>query len=128
MQGPMQAMPALNPFPLGLGPWLERLRCWVLAEPMTRPLNGQCCDRLRPRFIAQALQQELPRQLGDGAELVEWQWDSSTGQVRGLALVGNQLQRFLWVPGLETFRLQPVASLRRKRWHLGLLPREDPLA
>lgn len=124
----MQATPALNPFPLGLGPWLERLRCWVLAEPMARPLNGQCCDRLRPRFIAHALQQELPRQLGDGAELVEWQWDSSTGQVRGLLLAANQLQRFQWIPGLEQFRLQPVAELRLRSWPLRLLGSLRPQA
>lgn len=117
----MQAASVLQLQAPGLGDWLQKLRSWVLAEPVPAALEGQCCDRLRPRFVAAALKQELPRQLVGKADLVDWQWDSSTGQVRGLLLNANQLQRFHWVPGLEQFRLQPIAELRLRSWPLRLL-------
>ncbi len=117
----MQAASAPGGRAVPLSGWLGRLRHWVMAEPQARPLLGQRCDRLRPRFIAHALEQELPRQLNANAELVEWQWDSSTGRVSGLLLTANLIQRFQWIPGVERFRLQPVAELRKRRWPLSLL-------
>lgn len=117
----MQAPPDLPLQPRGLADWLQKLRCWVLAEPLPAALEGQRCDRLRPRFIAVALQQELPRQLAGKADLVDWQWDSGTGQVHGLLLSGNRLLRFRWVLGLEQFRLQPVAEISPRSWPLRLL-------
>jgi hypothetical protein len=112
----MQAVPALQPQALAVAQWWQRLRCWVLAEPAPADLVGQRCDRLRPRFIAHALHQELPRQAGADAALVEWHWDSSTGQVSGLLLAANQLLHFHWIPGLQRFQLHPVAALQPKWW------------
>ena len=115
----MQSAPALHRPALVSGVWLERLRCWVLAlpQPTTHLLQGQACDRLRPRFIAVALEQELQQRLGGTAvALVHWQWHSRTGQVSGLLLQSGQLQRFWWHPELDQFRTEELLQLRLQRW------------
>ena len=115
----MQAAPALHPTVLTAGGWLERLRCWVLAlpQPSNHLLQGQTCDRLRPRFVAVALNQELQQHCGiSAAALVHWQWDSRSGQVSGLLLRSGQLQRFWWHPALDQFRTEALLQLRLQRW------------
>ena len=114
----MQAAPALTPLGQSAGNWLERLRCWVLAlpQPSNHLLQGQACDRLRPRFVAVALEQELAERCGVNAiALVHWQWDSRTGQVNGLLLQAGQLQRFWWHAGLNQFHCEPLLQLRLQR-------------
>lgn len=117
--GSMHTAPALSPQALGLADWLERLRCWVLAlpQPHGEPLIGQVCDRLRPRFIAVALEEELlSRSDAADATLLTWQWDSRTGQVRGLLLQAGQLQRFHWIPGLQQFHQEALLNLQPRWW------------
>ncbi len=114
----MQTVPALRPMGQAAEDWLERLRCWVLAlpQPATPHLQGQACDRLRPRFVAVALEQELQQRLGVTAvSLVHWQWHSRTGQVSGLLLQAGQLQRFWWHAELDQFRTEDLLQLRLQR-------------
>lgn len=114
----MQAAPALHPHGRAVADWLEGLRCWVLdvPHPNSHRLKGQACDRLRPRFIAEALEQELQRQCGSAELLVHWQWESRTGQVSGMLLQGGQLQRFWWYPAMAQFRSEPLLQLRAQWW------------
>ena len=102
---------------------LQGLRHWVLAEEMPRPvLQGQACDRRRPRFLAVALEHKLAAEQLAGAALVDWQWESSTGQVHGLLWRGDQLERFHWLPGLQQLVRRPVLSLSKRSRHLQLTP------
>ena len=119
----MQSAPALSPKALDVAEWLGRLRCWVMdqPQPQSRPLLGQVCDRLRPRFIAVPLEQELQNRCRGQATLVTWQWNSRTGQVSGLLLQAGQLQRFQWIPGLNHFHQDPVLHLQPRWW-----PRRQP--
>lgn len=115
----MQTAPALHPQGLALSMWLERLRCWVLAQPQpcSPRLLGQACDRQRPRFVAVALEQELQQRCGSNAmAVVHWQWNSRTGQVSGLLLDNGELLRFWWHPALDHFRTETLLQLRLHGW------------
>lgn len=101
---------------------LQALRRWVLVEPKPAVLQGQACDRLRPRFLAVALEQKLAAEHLAGAALVDWQWESSTGQVHGLLWSGGQLERFHWLPGLAQLIRRPVLELSQKPCLLQLVP------
>ena len=69
-------------------------------------LRGQCCDRLRPSFLARRLEQVLPLHTAAGVALVDWRWDSVRQRVSGLVLENNQLRPFRWWPGLNLFELR----------------------
>ena len=70
------------------------------------PLQGQCCDRLRPSFLARRLEQILPLHTAAGVALVDWRWDSVRQRVNGLVLENNQLRPFRWWPGSNRFELR----------------------
>lgn len=102
---------------------LQGLRRWVLAEDIRPPLlQGQACDRRRPRFLAVALEHKLAAEQLAGAALVDWQWESSTGQVHGLLWRGDQLERFHWLPELEHLVRRPVLALSQNPSLLQLVP------
>lgn len=101
---------------------LQGLRRWVLLEAKPPVLQGQACDRLRPRFLAVALQQKLREEELAGAALVDWHWESSTGQVHGLLWRGDQLERFHWLPELEHLVRLPLLELSQNPCLLHLLP------
>lgn len=105
-----------------LGEMLSGLRRWVLAEPTPRLLQGQACDRLRPRFLAVALEEKLAAEELAGAALVDWQWESRTGQVHGLLLRRGQLERFHWLPGLAQLVRRPVLGLSLQPYRLRGVP------
>jgi hypothetical protein len=118
----MQLTPALRSGSAALMQGWLKLRCWVMAAPMPAPLLGQCCDRRRPRFLAHALEQQLAEQRLAEATVVDWQWDSGTGQVHGLLWSGRRLERFHWIPGLQRLVVQPVLELSTRTLHLQLVP------
>jgi len=100
---------------------LKRLRCWVLDQPPPPPLLGQCCDRLRPRFLARALERKLlEEQLVDGV-VVDWRWDSRSGKVQGLLWRGQRLEQFHWLPGLSHLVHRSVLELGSGGWSLRLV-------
>jgi hypothetical protein len=100
---------------------LMRLRCWMLDQPTPPVLLGQCCDRLRPGFLAVALEQKLRQeQLVDGV-LVDWRWDSRSGQVQGLLWRSGRLERFHWLPERPHLVHHTVLELSRSPWPLRLL-------
>lgn len=101
---------------------LQGLRRWVLLEAQSPVLQGQACDRLRPRFLAEALEQKLAEEQLAGAALVHWQWESSTGQVHGLLWRGDRLERFHWLPGLEHLVRLPLLELSQNPCLLHVLP------
>lgn len=90
---------------------LQRLRRWVLDQPPAPLLQGQCCDPLRPRFLAWALQCKLREERLQDGVVVDWRWDSATGQVQGLLWCGRRLERFHWLPGLPQLVRQGVLEL-----------------
>jgi hypothetical protein len=124
--GSMQAGSALRSGSKVLIQGLQRLGCWVLAVPMPAPLHGQCCDRLRPRWIARALELELRLQLPEGSALVDWRWEQSSDVVSGVVLQANRLQHFCWIPSLKRFALQPLAVFSRRERSLQLVPTTGP--
>ena len=100
---------------------LMQLRCWVLDQPTPPVLLGQCCDRLRPGFLAVALEQKLRQEhLVDGV-LVDWRWDSRSGQVHGLLWRSGRLERFHWLPERPHLVHHTVLELSRSPWPLRLL-------
>ena len=102
---------------------LMRLRCWVLDQPTPPVLLGQCCDRLRPGFLAVALERKLRQeQLLDGV-LVDWRWDSRSGQVQGLLWRSGRLERFHWLPGFPHLVHRSVLELSLSPWPLRLVGR-----
>ncbi len=112
--GSMQVSPALRSGSALVVHNLQRLWCWVLAVPMSPPLEGQCCDRLRPCWIARALELELMLQLPEGSALVDWRWERRSDVVSGVVLQANRLQHFCWIPSLKRFVLQPLAVFSRQ--------------
>ena len=116
----MPLLTALRSGTVGLRRRLEHLRCWVLAQPRPPVLQGQCCDRLRPGFLALALHQQLVAQHLANAAVVDWRWDSSTGHVQGLLWSGCRLERFHWLPNLPHLVRQPVLELTISRSPLRL--------
>jgi len=120
---------ALRARPAALLGALQWLGAWVLAQPPRPQLQGQCCDRQRPRFLARALQAQLRQErLLDGF-LVDWHWDSTTGQVHGLLWRRQRLERFHWLPGLPHLVRHRVLELSKAAWPLRLagdLPRFAP--
>lgn len=107
---------------------LERLGAWVLAQPPRPQLQGQCCDRQRPRFLARALEAKLREErLLDGF-LVDWRWDSASGQVHGLLWRRQRLERFHWLPGLPHLVRHRVLELSKAAWPLRLAGDLQPLA
>lgn len=100
---------------------LMRLRCWVLDQPTPPVLRGQCCDRLRPGFLAVALERKLRQErLVDGV-LVDWRWDCRSGQVQGLLWRSGRLERFHWLPERPDLVHHTVLELSRRPWPLRLL-------
>lgn len=76
---------------------LEQIGAWVLDQPMPAPLEGQCCDRLRPSQIQRELLQSLERSGLAGSCLVDWRWgDARQARVKGWLWQGGALQRFRW--------------------------------
>ena len=69
-------------------------------------LRGQCCDRLRPSFLARRLEQVLPLHTAAGVALVDWRWDSVRQRVSGLVLEDNQPRPFRWWPSFNHFELR----------------------
>jgi hypothetical protein len=75
---------------------LEQIGAWVLDQPVPQPLEGQCCDRLRPQPIRRELLQSLEASGLGSDNLVEWRWDARQGQARGWLWQAGALQRFRW--------------------------------
>jgi hypothetical protein len=75
---------------------LEQIGAWVLDQPMPPPLEGQCCDRLRPNQIQRELLQRLETSGLGLNDLVEWRWDARHGQAKGWLWQAGALQRFRW--------------------------------
>ena len=119
---PARSLGLLQRYAAALSQTLQGLRRWVLAEAKPPLLQGQACDRLRPRFLAVALEHKLAAEQLAGAALVDWQWESSTGQVHGLLWRGDQLERFHWLPELEHLVRQPVLALSQNSSLLQLVP------
>ncbi|MFM7549157.1 MAG: hypothetical protein ACKO8I_09855 [Cyanobacteriota bacterium] len=119
---------ALQSSGAALLPLLKRLRCWVLDQPPPPPLLGQCCDRLRPRFLAVALERKLQQQqLVDGV-LVDWRWDSRSGKVQGLLWRGQRLEQFHWLPGASQLARRSVLELGSGGWPLRLVTGHEQAA
>lgn len=114
-----------SPLRLSLLPWppsaperILQLWAWLIGEPSPVRLNGQCCDRLRPRFVRLALEQVLPLHAGPDAQLVDWRWDSRMGRVQGLVLHNSQLKPFRWWPHRDHFELRAaILGIRAIGWH-----------
>ena len=71
---------------------LEQIGAWVLDQPIPPPLDGQCCDRLRPKQIQRELLQSLEMSGLKLSALVEWRWvGCPTGPREGLALAGGSV-------------------------------------
>ncbi|MFM7635071.1 MAG: hypothetical protein ACKO7Z_05715 [Cyanobacteriota bacterium] len=99
----------------------QRLVRWVLDQPPPAPpLLGQCCDRLRPGFMGQALELELEEQQLHDAAVVDWRWDGRSGQIKGLLWHQQRLEHFHWLPGLSHLVRQPVLELERRTCALRL--------
>jgi len=75
---------------------LERIGAWVLDQPVPPPLEGQCCDRLRPMQIQRELFHSLEANGMDISCLVDWRWDAHQGHARGWLWQAGALQRFRW--------------------------------
>ena len=75
---------------------LEQIGAWVLDQPVPPPLEGQCCDRLRPNQIQRELLQRLETSGLGLNDLVEWRWDAHHGQAKGWLWQAGALQRFRW--------------------------------
>lgn len=75
---------------------LEQIGAWVLDQPMPPPLEGQCCDRLRPQQIQRELRQSLQASSLEISALVEWRWDAQQGHAKGWLWQAGALQRFRW--------------------------------
>jgi hypothetical protein len=75
---------------------LEQIGAWVLDQPMPPPLEGQCCDRLRPTQIQRELLQCLEASGLGLNDLVDWRWDAQQGHVKGWLWQAGALQRFRW--------------------------------
>ena len=106
-EGPRNAMqtsphPELN----GPAPRIRQAWTWLIGQPSTPELIGQCCDRLRPSFVRQALERALPLHTAPDALLVDWRWDGLRDQVSGLVLQGSQLHPFRWWPQRDCFQLR----------------------
>ena len=75
---------------------LEQIGAWVLDQPVPPPLDGQCCDRLRPKQIQRELLQSLETSGLECSHLVEWRWDAQQGHAKGWLWQAGALQRFRW--------------------------------
>ena len=75
---------------------LEQIGAWVLDQPVPPPLEGQCCDRLRPNQIQRELLQRLETSGLGLNDLVEWRWDAHQGHAKGWLWKAGALQRFRW--------------------------------
>jgi hypothetical protein len=75
---------------------LEQIGAWVLDQPLPPPLEGQCCDRLRPAQIERELLHSLEESGVDISCLVDWRWDAHQGHARGWLWQAGALQRFRW--------------------------------
>ena len=75
---------------------LEQIGAWVLDQPVPPPLDGQCCDRLRPKQIQRELRQSLESSGLECIHLVEWRWDAQQGHAKGWLWQAGALQRFRW--------------------------------
>jgi hypothetical protein len=75
---------------------LEQIGAWVLDQPVPPPLDGQCCDRLRPKQIQRELRQSLESSGLEFSHLVEWRWDAKQGHAMGWLWQAGALQRFRW--------------------------------
>jgi len=76
---------------------LEQIGAWVLDQPAAPPLDGQCCDRLRPKQIHRELRQSLETSGLEITALVEWRWDAQEGHAKGWLWQSGALQRFRWM-------------------------------
>lgn len=75
---------------------LEQIGAWVLDQPAAPPLEGQCCDRLRPKQIHRELRQSMETSGLKFSALVEWRWDAQQGHAKGWLWQDGALQRFRW--------------------------------
>jgi hypothetical protein len=75
---------------------LEQIGAWMLDQPAAPPLDGQCCDRLRPKQIHRELLQSLEMNGLDLSHLVEWRWNAQQGNAKGWLWQAGTLQRFRW--------------------------------
>ena len=75
---------------------LEQIGAWVLDQPVPPPLEGQCCDRLRPAQIQRELLHSLEMSGVDISCLVDWRWDAHQCHVKGWLWQAGTLQLFLW--------------------------------
>lgn len=104
----------------GPAPRIRQAWTWLIGQPSTPELIGQCCDRLRPSFVRQALERVLPLHTAPDALLVDWRWDSLRAHVSGLVLQGSQLHSFRWWPQRDRFELRgPTLRLVATTWSAG---------
>ena len=75
---------------------LQRLGAWVLDQPVSPLLEGQCCDRLRPAQIGRDLERALARHGLGHCTVVEWRWDHRRDSAKGWLWSHGLLQRFHW--------------------------------
>ena len=91
-----QRSPATKPTSAAWRAGLQRLGAWVLDQPLTPLLEGQCCDRLRPAQIGRDLTRALARHGLSGCTVVEWRWDQRRERAEGWLWSNGLLQRFRW--------------------------------
>ncbi len=103
MQQPSQA---IRPTSAAWRTCLQRLGAWVLDQPLTPALEGQCCDRLRPAQIGRDLTRALARHDFSGCTVVEWTWDQRRQRAEGWLWSNGLLQRFRWQRQDDQLRLR----------------------
>ncbi len=81
----------------GIRTAVEHVGAWVLDQPLTPALEGQCCDRLRPSPIHRELLRDLTQAGLVECGLVEWRWEQRQGRVQGWLWQNGLLQRFRWM-------------------------------
>ena len=81
----------------GIKSAVGQIGAWVLDQPLSPALDGQCCDRLRPSQVHRELLQDLTQAGLAECGLVDWRWEQRQGRAQGWLWQNGLLQRFRWM-------------------------------